>query len=94
MEDRLIQTLTQILGNGGWMAIGIVLGYLIKKLEKHVEKLEKKIEKIEGLQKDFITKEEHYRDVSGWRGEIRRIEDKIDRLFEGLMEKIMEVVKK
>ena len=57
MEDRLIQVLTQMLGNGGWMAIGVVLGYLIRKLEKHVEKLEKKIEKIEGLQKEFITKD-------------------------------------
>ena len=94
MEDRLIQVLTQVLGNGGWMAIGIVLGYLIKKLSEHVEKLEKRIEKLEGMQRDFITKEEHYRDVSGWRGEIRRVEDKIDKLSETLLEKIMEVLKK
>jgi len=63
MEDRLVQ----IIGNGGWMAVGVVLGYLMKKLERRVERLE---EKMDAMHDEFITKEDHYRDISGWRGEI------------------------
>ncbi len=79
MEDRLVQ----ILGNGGWMAVGVVLGYLLRKLERRVEKLE---EKIDAMHDEFITKEDHYRDISGWRGEIHRLEDRIERFFEKIME--------
>lgn len=83
MEDRLIQ----IIGNGGWMAVGVVLGYLMRKLERRVEKLE---EKIDAMHEEFITKEDHYRDISGWRGEIHKLDTKIDRL----MEKLLEVIKR
>ena len=83
MEDRLVQ----ILGNGGWMAVGVVLGYLMKKLERRVERLE---EKMDAMHDEFITKEDHYRDISGWRGEIHKVDTKIDRL----MEKLLEVLKK
>jgi len=79
MEDRLVQ----IIGNGGWMAVGVVLGYLMRKLERRVERLE---EKIDAMHDEFITKEDHYRDISGWRGEIHRLEDKIDRFSERVME--------
>lgn len=83
MEDRIVQ----IIGNGGWMAVGVVLGYLLRKLERRVEKLE---EKIDAMHDEFITKEDHYRDISGWRGEIHKVDAKIDRL----MEKLLEVIRK
>jgi hypothetical protein len=77
--DRVIQ----VVGNGGWMAIGVVLGYFLYRLEKRVEKLENKIDV---MHDEFITKEDHYRDISGWRGEIHRLEDKIERLIEKVLE--------
>lgn len=83
MEEKVIQ----IIGNGGWMAVGVFLGYLLKKLEKRVERLE---EKMDAMHDEFITKEDHYRDISGWRGEIHKVDTKIDRL----MEKLLEVLKK
>ena len=79
MEDKLIQ----IIGNGGWMAVGTFLGYLLWELRKRVERLEKRIE---SMSSEFITKEDHYRDVSGWRGEIQRLEDRIERLIEKVLE--------
>lgn len=79
MEAKLVQ----IIGSGGWMAVGVVLGYLLRKLERRVEKLE---EKIDAMHDEFITKEDYYRDISGWRGEIYRLEDRIERFFEKIME--------
>lgn len=74
MEKVLYQVLVQ----GGWFAIGTVLIYLFLKLEKRLEKLE---EKINEFQSHYITKDTYYRDVSGWRGEIHRLEDKIDKML-------------
>jgi len=86
VEDRVVQ----IIGNGGWMAVGVALGYLLRKLERRVEKLE---EKIDAMHNEFITKEDHYRDISGWRGEIHRLEGKIERSFDKVMEVLKEVLK-
>ncbi len=67
-----------------------VLIFNNKKLEQTIHKLEQRIEKLEGkidaMHEDFLTKEEHYRDISGWRGEMHRLEDKIERLIEKVME--------
>jgi archaellum component FlaC len=80
------------------LVIAVTLGwYVIKKLEETIHQLEKKIErleeKIEAISTDFITKEQHYRDVSGWRGEIQRLEDRVERNMERLLEKIIEITK-
>ena len=73
----------QAISEGGWIAIGMLLGYLLHRLEKRVEKMENKLD---AMQDEFITKEDHYRDISGWRGEIHRLEDKIERLIEKVLE--------
>jgi hypothetical protein len=70
MEIQLIQ----LLWNGGWVAIGATMIYLFVKLEKRIEKIEEKLEMM-------VSRETYYRDVSGWRGEINRLEDKIDNLL-------------
>jgi uncharacterized coiled-coil protein SlyX len=57
--------------------------YQTGELERRVEKLE---EKIDAMHEEFITKEDHYRDISGWRGEIHKLDSKIDRLMEKLLE--------
>jgi F0F1-type ATP synthase membrane subunit b/b' len=62
----------------------------INKLTDFIEERNQNIEeKIEGIQqqlKDFITKEEHYRDVSGWRGELQKLDAKLDRFIEKFIE--------
>ncbi len=71
----------------------VVLVITANRLQKQVEHLESKIEKleerIEQITTDFITKEQHYQDVSGWRGEIRKLEDRMERI----MDKLLEIVK-
>ena len=59
------------------------LTHLIK--EKDVT-IETKIEEIQQQLRDFITKEEHYRDVSGWRGELQKLDAKLDRFIEKFIE--------
>ncbi len=73
----------------GWYVIKQLEG-IIRKLEAKIEKLE---EKIEAMSTDFVTKEQHYRDISGWRGEIHKLEDKLERNIERLLEKIIEITK-
>jgi len=80
------------------MIIAISIGwYVIRNLEETIHKLEAKIEKleekIEAMSTDFVTKEQHYRDISGWRGEIHKLEDKLDRNIERLLERILEITK-
>jgi uncharacterized protein YlxW (UPF0749 family) len=55
-------------------------------IKEREERLENKIKDIENQIKDFITKEEHYRDVSGWRGELQKLENKLDRFIEKFLD--------
>jgi len=59
------------------------LTHLIKEKDAMIET---KIEEIQQQLKDFITKEEHYRDVSGWRGELQKLDAKLDRFIEKFIE--------
>ena len=76
--DSLTQVIT-LIGNGGWVAIGIFLGFFIQRLDRRMERLEAKIE---AMREEYVLREEHYRDISGWKGEINRLYLKIDRLTE------------
>ena len=55
-------------------------------IEDRNQNIEAKIEEIQQQLKDFITKEEHYRDVSGWRGELQKLDAKLDRFIEKFIE--------
>jgi predicted nucleic acid-binding Zn-ribbon protein len=59
---------------------------LTKALKEREAKFDDKIANIENQMKDFITKEEHYRDVSGWRGELQKLENKLDRFIERFLD--------
>jgi predicted transcriptional regulator len=59
---------------------------LTKALKERDAKFDNKITEIENQMKDFITKEEHYRDVSGWRGELQKLENKLDRFIERFLD--------
>jgi uncharacterized coiled-coil protein SlyX len=75
----------------------VAIVFLIRKQEEKIDNLSKilkekelkvevKIEEIQNQMKDFITKEEHYRDVSGWRGELQKLESKLDRFIERFLD--------
>jgi len=79
METLAIKTLL----DAGWPVVAIFLAFMMFRLEKKIEKLE---EQIQNITEEFVSKEEHYRDVSGWRGEINKLEDKIDKMMWKIME--------
>lgn len=64
----------------------------IERIEKTIEKSSqdtkdsflKLSQRIDVIEKEFVTKEQHYQDVDGWRGEIHRLEDKMERFFDRL----------
>jgi chromosome segregation ATPase len=56
------------------------------RLEERDAKIDERIAAIENQMKDLITKEEHYRDVSGWRGELQKLDAKLDRFIEKFIE--------
>jgi hypothetical protein len=59
---------------------------LTKALKERDVKIDDKIAELESQMKDLITKEEHYRDVSGWRGELQKLDAKLDRFIEKFIE--------
>lgn len=63
-----------------------------KSIEKHVSSTKEQIDKInikiETMEREFITKEQHYQDFDGWRGEIHRLEDRMEKFFDRLIELI------
>jgi uncharacterized coiled-coil DUF342 family protein len=69
---------------GGWVASIAFLLYLLLKFEKKLESFGSEVkrleEKLEGYHKEMVSKEEYYRDVSGWRHELNRLISKIEEL--------------
>jgi uncharacterized coiled-coil protein SlyX len=59
---------------------------LSKMIEERDNKIDNKIAEIEHQLKEFITKEEHYRDVSGWREGLQKLEAKLDRFIERFLD--------
>jgi uncharacterized coiled-coil protein SlyX len=67
--------------------------FLIRRQEEKIDSLSKllkerdseihdKITELENQIKDLITKEEYYRNISGWRGELQKLDAKLDRFIE------------
>jgi len=67
----------------------------IERLAKENEALRKDMEKLRSevdiIQKEYVTKDIHFRDISGWRGEINRLSDKLDSMYRWFAEKLLEV---
>ncbi|WP_163327594.1 hypothetical protein GFV12_05190 [Desulfurobacterium thermolithotrophum] len=78
-----ITSIIGLIDNGGWVAVGVFLGFFIQRLDRRMGRLENKLE---AIREEFVSREEHYRDISGWRGEINRLDLKIDRLMEKILE--------
>jgi len=66
---------------GGIIALIAFLIYLIVRMEKTINKIISKIENVEcELSTKYAKKEEIFSDISGWRGDLRAIAEKIDEL--------------
>ncbi len=69
---------------GGWAGVAAFLVYLLLRFEKRLEgfsnEVKKLEEKLEDYYKEMVSKEEYYRDVSGWRQELNRLIEKIEEL--------------
>ncbi len=73
-----------MIAKGGWVASIAFLLYLLLRFEKRLESFSSEVkkleEKLEGYHKEMVSKEEYYRDVSGWRHELNRLIEKIEEL--------------
>jgi len=70
--------LFKVIQEGGWVAIIAVMAFFVYRQEKKLEKIETKLD---ALKDDTVSHKEYYRDISGWRTEINRLDDKIERLI-------------
>ncbi|QID32313.1 hypothetical protein [Pampinifervens florentissimum] len=70
----------------------IILLYHMWHINRAIDKIEKTIttlkEDVALLEKNKIDKDEHLQDVSGWRWEIQRLEDRMEKFFDRLTELI------
>lgn len=79
MEFSIFSFLQQ----GGYIAISAFLVYLIVRFERVLQRIEKKVEALETeLRTEYVKKSEVYSDISGWRGDLRALAEKIDSLRE------------
>ncbi len=80
MEVGIFSLITK----GGWIAGAAFLVYLLLRFEKRLESFSNEVkgleEKLEDYYKEMVSKEEYYRDVSGWRHELDRLISKIEEL--------------
>lgn len=73
---------------GGFLAISVFITYLIIRLEKRVSELfqlinariEKIESKIESFEEEYVKKTDLFADISGWRGDLRILSEKIEQL--------------
>ncbi|MEM1672513.1 MAG: hypothetical protein QXX12_00495 [Nanopusillaceae archaeon] len=81
-------SLISFLEKGGLLAISVFITYLIIRLEKRVSELfqlintriEKIENKIENIEKEYVRKTDLFADISGWRGDLRVLSEKIEKL--------------
>ena len=70
--------LFKVIEQGGWIAIVALLGFLIYRQDKRLEKIEAKLD---FLKEDMVSRDDHYRDVSGWREELKALDAKQEQRF-------------
>lgn len=89
MELRFLMELLQFGTAPALILVAIMLYQIKTDMSARMKSVEKKIESVEKTQKeettrvrcverDYITKQEHYRHISGWRGELHYLEKKLD----------------
>jgi hypothetical protein len=70
-----------LVANGGWMAVASVLAYAMIRLDKSLRSIDREQtamrDRIASVEKEYVCRSEYYRDISGWRGDIRGLEQSI-----------------
>jgi len=81
-------SLISFLEKGGFLAISVFITYLIIRLEKRISELfqfinariEKIENKIENFEEEYVRKTDLFADISGWRGDLKSLSEKIEKL--------------
>lgn len=74
-------TIIKYIEQGGLIAIAAFLVFLFVRLERSINKVQEKIESLENeLNEKYVKKCDVYSDISGWRGDLRTLAEKIDEL--------------
>ncbi len=69
--------------SGGLLAAVAFAIYLIIKIEKVVKELQEQIEIFrDEMHNEYVKKVDFYSDISGWRGDLKMLMEKLDRLKE------------
>ncbi|MBI3584212.1 MAG: hypothetical protein HY096_09745 [Nitrospinae bacterium] len=69
--------------HGGAIALVALLSILFIRLEKSIAKLHERIDATQSeLAEKYTQKGELYSDISGWRGDLRILTEKVDKLRE------------
>jgi predicted nuclease with TOPRIM domain len=73
----------KLIEQGGAIALIAFLAFLFFRLEKAMTRLHERMDSIQSeLVEKYAQKGELYSDISGWRGDLRILTDKVDKLRE------------
>ncbi|MEJ5339363.1 MAG: hypothetical protein WHS43_06885 [Aquificaceae bacterium] len=93
METAVINSVVRLISEEA-LALVVLLALIFQLfyMNKAIERVEKAVsrlkEDIEALERKKVDKEVHLQDVSGWRWEIQRLEERMEKFFDRLTELI------
>lgn len=93
METAVINSVVRLISEEA-LALVVLLALIFQVfyMNKAIERVEKAVsrlkEDIEALERKKVDKEVHLQDVSGWRWEIQRLEERMEKFFDRLTELI------
>ncbi len=88
MELKAGIKILELISNGGWLAVGVFLFFLYTRQEKLLNELKEWLkqahDRICYIEKEYVTRTEFYRDISGWRSDIKALENQVVEVKAGL----------
>jgi predicted nucleic acid-binding Zn-ribbon protein len=93
VETAVINSVVRLISEEA-LALVVLLALIFQLfyMNKAIERVEKAVsrlkEDIEALERKKVDKEVHLQDVSGWRWEIQRLEERMEKFFDRLTELI------
>lgn len=93
METAVINSVVRLISEEALaLVVLLALTFQLFYMNKAIERVEKAVsrlkEDIEALERKKVDKEVHLQDVSGWRWEIQRLEERMEKFFDRLTELI------
>jgi len=107
MESLILNELLKWSPSAVAVALAIAVMFLIKKVDANAKKEEERAaalraeinktlnnfgERLTKVEHDFVKKEDFYRDLSGWKGEINRLSDLIIQQFMAFSQNIIQLL--